>query len=420
MNSHLHHSAYRQVPSATNPSTLHCEWHKSNFLSFASKQLGLRLILVILLTFGAGSIKAQTSYSSARSPKAETTKLDSRGSAFHRYVPTATQFVKRTSLHILRFGANVIKALISGREENYSSSNSNTERNAVNVKFVSKSNSTAKSGMHDSNDAKMVVQTLNPSQMPVKISEAHAENLTVEAWLNWTASNFSSEDVSEMTVRVFIFDSHYKLVGTEDTIVREELASGDTRQYRSLIGRTLDRQTTSLAVITKLKTNGGIWTPDEAQSEVAAKAKTEQNPDVFVPVTYEPNTDLTAADRDRILALVLEDMLQDPKKAERLGDTSRVVILKENNQWTLPRVAGTSIMALGPDDIRELSSKVDRLVYMVLQPLIVEGSQVIFEVKLQERVAHKPGPFVPFRFTFTFTCVKKNGDWSIKDSVGSV
>ena len=267
-----------------------------------------------------------------------------------------------------------------------------------------------------SQDASAVVQPLNPSEMPLTITEAHAKNLTVGSWLHWTVTNFSSVDVSEMQLRIFILDPQAKLVETENASVSEPLPSGSTRSGQSLIGLTISPHLRSFAVITKAKTRAGIWYPDQTKFEGALRARVNQKPDVYVPVTYEPNAKLTMSDRNRILGLVLEDMLRDSEKGERLGGRSRIVILKESIKGDLPEVPGALIMALTAEEIREIALKEKRVVFLAFEPFVVEGSQVFVRTTVRDRVAHSPGMVVPFKFTHLFTCAKKNGEWSMVDS----
>ncbi len=220
-------------------------------------------------------------------------------------------------------------------------------------------------------------------------------------------------------LQVFVVDSENHLEGVRDGLSVETLSPGKTRRDTVEIKSAIGLGGTSFVAVTKVVSRSGIWQVDRVKLEKAIRAKLGNEPDVELSASFEPNVAVTKDDRSEILKLVLEDILRDESKAEYLKDRSNVILLREGLDINLPSVQGSTPILLNLDEIQKIANVRGKVLYLIYQPFVVEGSRVLARIALRDRVSPKPNmPHVPLKYTFLFTCVKKDGRWTIEGSTG--
>jgi hypothetical protein len=262
------------------------------------------------------------------------------------------------------------------------------------------------------------IETLNSSGLPVSLKDATAENLIVNAWLEYTITNVSSEDLSDILLRIITLNSDQGIMSTEDAMVPGTVAPGSTRRYKTLIGRTFSRAERHFVLVLKAKSNSGVWSVDVADLDQKARISLTRF-DVDFPSRYEPNIVVTQRDHTRIVELILSDMLSDAKKLAWLGDGKRILILKDDLTFPLPTIANTKVAAVSIQEIQRVADKRNRAVFLRIEPPRVEGSRVLVRIVLNDREGRsrqKAG--VPFRFNYLFTLIKSNDNWCVEGAIG--
>ena len=175
---------------------------------------------------------------------------------------------------------------------------------------------------------------------------------------------------------------------------------------------------TAMVTITKVIGDSGVWRVDDSTLATAIQSQLVHQPGPSVAVTFEPNATTTEADRRQIFELVVTEILQDEKKAERLLNLSRVVILRDGVTFDLPRPLRTNLIALDRNEIQKIAEQEKRVVFLNYEPLTSEGSRILATISLRDAVSPGSGPRVPYKFTFVFWCVRQNGHWVIEKSIG--
>jgi hypothetical protein len=266
---------------------------------------------------------------------------------------------------------------------------------------------------------KIAVLPFNTKGLPVTIKEANAENSLDVSYLTCLVSNLSQDEVTAVHLRVFIVDAQNHLEGVRDGLSVEVLEPGRSRRGTVEIKGAIGAERTSFVAVTKVVGRSGIWQVDDVKLEKALRAKLSSEPDVELLPSFEPNVAVTKDDRSEIFKLILEDILRDENKAAHLKDRSTVILLSEGLDINLPPLGGASLTVMNLDEVQKIANVRGRVVYLIYQPFVVEGSRVLARIGLRDRVSQKPNmPHVPFKYTFLFTCVKKNGRWAIEESSG--
>jgi hypothetical protein len=269
------------------------------------------------------------------------------------------------------------------------------------------------------NSFKTAVLPFNTKGLPVTIKEANAENSLDVSYLTCLISNSSQDEVTALHLQVFIVDSENHLKEVRDGLSVETLSPGKTRLDTVEIKSAIGLEGKSFVAVTKVVSRSGIWQVDQVILEKAIKAKLALEPDVELSAGFEPNVAVTKDDRSEIFKLVLEDILRDESKAARLKDRSTVILLSEGLDINLPPLGGSSLTIMNLDEIKKIANVRGRVVYLIYQPFVVEGSRVLARIGLRDRVSQLPNvPHVPLKYTFVFTCIKKDGRWTIEESTG--
>ena len=258
----------------------------------------------------------------------------------------------------------------------------------------------------------------NPAGMPVKVNTAVAANRSTDAWLEFSISNVSQVQIAGTYLRVFVVDEDGKLITTVDGFSGDKIDAGMTLQSRVHIGEPIGQNGLSIVAVTKVVGKSGVWELDLSQLEKAVRANISRQSDVTLKVGFEPNRVVTDADRGEIFKLILEDLINDDEKSEKLKDHANVIVLRDDLHLDLPQIPNVKLSTLDLDEIQRIADKRGRLIYLIYRPFVVEGSRVLAKLSLRDQVARRPGVYVPFRFTYLFTCVKKDGRWSIEKSLG--
>lgn len=262
------------------------------------------------------------------------------------------------------------------------------------------------------------VVPFNPVGMPVKVNTAVATNRSTDAWLEYSISNVSKVQIAGTHLRVFIVDPDSKLITTVDGFSGDKIEAGMTLQSRVRIGQPIGQNGLSIVAVTKVVGESGVWEPDLSQLQTAVRARLSRQSDVTLKVFYEPNRVVTDADRSEIFKLIIEDLINDDQKSEKLMDRANVIVLREDLHFDLPQLPNVKLLTLDQDEIQRTADKRGRVIYLIYRPFVVEGSRVLAQISLRDQVARRPGMYVPFKFTYLFTCVKKDGRWSIEKSLG--
>lgn len=253
--------------------------------------------------------------------------------------------------------------------------------------------------------------------MPSKIISATAKNSIVSSDLHWTMVN-AGDDVSELDLRVFLFDSKGNLTGTEDTGLREVVPAGATHTFTSTIGDTLDPNGQAFIAITRAISRAGIWHVEPSKLELAVKAKRDRRPDLDVAVKYELHARLSDEDRSELFRLAVEKIRLDERNAERINGKGRVFVLRESVDFPLPQLRDARVVAVGERELQQVAVKEKSFLYLTCNPFIIEGSQVFVGIVLQDRAAPEQRQIaIPYRYNYVFTCTKKSGSWVIEKSM---
>lgn len=268
-----------------------------------------------------------------------------------------------------------------------------------------------------SQEQAVMVTPFNFPQMPLRLNTTTVQSLTASCWLTYSVTNLASDKIREIHFRVFLADSEGKLSTTLDATSLEPIAIGVTQNGRTLIQETIEAKGVAFIAVTKAVGSAGVWTVNDESLEKAVRAKLTHQTETNVSVEYESHKVLTDEDRSQIFRLVLEDLLRDETKVKRLGDHSRVILLRESANFSLPQIRGTALISLEHDEIRKIADREGRVVFITYQPLASEGSRVIATLILRDEVARRQSIHIPYKFTFQYSCRNKGGRWIIERSI---
>jgi len=272
-------------------------------------------------------------------------------------------------------------------------------------------------GQHIQEVIPVTVISLNSSGLPVSIKAATAETEIVNSWLEFTVTNASSEEISELLLLVITLNSENQLV-TAQAGFHEPIGAGSTRKCGTLIDRPVGSSEQNFVLVTKARSDSGVWSVDV--NDLAEKARLAvTRPHVDFPSRYEPHTVLSKRDQTRIFELILKDMVTDPEKAANLGTTKRILIFKEDLNFALPKISSVQVTPVNFQEVQRIAEKEKRTVFLRLEPPRIEGTRVQIRIVLNDR-ERSTGEriIVPFRFSYLFTCIKSGEDWRIERSIG--
>jgi hypothetical protein len=260
------------------------------------------------------------------------------------------------------------------------------------------------------------LSVLNVAGLPTQIMQASIESMIVSSWVEFEVYNALPETVHELRLRIFKY-SNSKLMGTADGVVTDPVPVGNHR-YRVLVDLILERGTEAAVVLTKVRTNTGVWfiEPDALNNETGMKGPTSK---LNNAVTYEPNLNLTTDEKTEILAVVLNQIARDPNQAKFLGDNRRMLVSRDDCSYPVQSSNTVPIEVLSLDEIQAIADKEQRAVYFRCGGVDVEGSRVRVHLVLNDRRARGGNPIViPFRYNFDFVLLKNANKWVIEKSRG--
>jgi hypothetical protein len=267
-------------------------------------------------------------------------------------------------------------------------------------------------------ELKATVIPFNEAGMPVRVNAMVADNSSTGSWLVYSITNVSQEKIEGTYLRAFIVEVGGKLITTEDGFSVETIDAGTTLQSRIRIRRSIKQNGLSIVAVTKVVGDSGVWEVDNSELERAVKAMINRQPDVGLKVRFEPHTTVTDGDRSEIFKLILEDVTNDNEKSKKLKDDTNLILLRDNLDFDLPQIPNVIISKLDRDEIQKIADKRGKVIYLIYRPFVIEGSRVLARLSLRDEVARRPGTYVPFKFTYLFTCVKRDGRWAIEKSLG--
>jgi hypothetical protein len=242
--------------------------------------------------------------------------------------------------------------------------------------------------------------------------------MIVDSQIDLEVYNTLPETIQEFSLRILKY-SNSRLIETADGVVIDPVRAGNHR-YRTSVDVTLEPGTQATVVITKVKTSTAVWSiqPDVLDKEIQLKGGAPAK--LQSAVTYEPNITLTAYEKSEILGIVLNQIARDPDKAERLGNTKRMLISREDCSCATGLSAVIPAQVLSLDEIQAIAEKEQRAVYIRCDEFKVEGSRVNVHLILNDRLARPAKPIIvtPFRYNFRFVLLKNGKNWVVEESDG--
>jgi hypothetical protein len=261
----------------------------------------------------------------------------------------------------------------------------------------------------------------NAEAMPIAINTAVAENRATDCWLTYSVTNKSQERIERIELLVFIVDGRGRLISTQKSSNTETINAGVTQQGRAQIPVPIKHNGVSIMAVTRVVGQSGVWAVDLSDLKAAVANQISGRLNVPAKVGFEENINITGMDRGQIFKLVLNDFLNDSAKAdraERIKDGTNVLVLSDNIEFDPPRMPNVKLSKLDKEEIRKLADERGRVFYLIYRPFVVEGVRVMARLSLREERAQRLGTYVPYKFTYVFTCTKKEGRWIIEESLG--
>lgn len=247
-----------------------------------------------------------------------------------------------------------------------------------------------------------VLSVANATELPAQVIHASIDSMIVSSSVQIEVYNTLPETIQELRFRILKY-SNSKVIETADGVVIDPVPPGNHR-YRTPVDITLDRGTQATLVVTKVRTNSGVWFTE---------------PDGLNKVIYEPNISLTRDEKTEILGTVLNQLARDPNQARFIGNNRRLLVSREDCNDALHLPDTSSIEVLHLDAIQAIADRDQRAVYVRCGAFAVEGSRVNLHLTLNDRLARRGKQMrVPFRYNFQFVLLKKDGKWFIEKSDG--
>jgi hypothetical protein len=284
--------------------------------------------------------------------------------------------------------------------------------------FASATGSQTLAHARPAQEPRATVVPFRVAEMPVTINTAVAENSSTDSWLTYSITNKSQERIARVELQVFIIDGKGNVESIEEGSSGEGINPGTTQQDEAQIAKPILHNATSIVALTKAVGQSGLWTVDLSELKRAVAYKISGGGDGTVKVTYEPHTNVSGIDRAEIFELLLGNLLSDANKAERLKDPKNILVLSENVDFDLPRIQDVNLAKLDKEEIQRIADERGRVFYLIYRPLRIEGARVLARVSIRDERARRPGASVPYKFTYLFTCIKKDGRWTIEKSLG--
>lgn len=145
-----------------------------------------------------------------------------------------------------------------------------------------------------------------------------------------------------------------------------------SHRYRILVEVVLDPSTQGTLVITKVRTNTGVWfiKPDVLTNETRVMEGATSK--LHNAVTYQPNLKLTAAEKTEILAVVLNQLARDPNQSKLVGNNRRMLVSRNDCSYATHLSDSVPVQVLSLDEIQAIADKEQRATYIRCGPYDVE------------------------------------------------
>lgn len=266
----------------------------------------------------------------------------------------------------------------------------------------------------------VAVTPVNPREMPVRINTAKATESISGFDLEYSMTNFGTEPILSVYLKVFIVNSTGKVINVKDTFSSGRIDVGLTKVDELSMTNKLKASRSLFIAANAVITPSGRWVVEDADLVSAIKTKVSKQSDADPAVSFQTHAVTSEEDRPQIFELILRDILQDEQKSRMLNDRSKLILLRESVRFNLPDNLPARLVALNKEEIQALADVEQKVVYLIYEPLKSEGSEVFATVLLRDTVARQP-PIkfrVPFMYGFSFSCVNENGRWVIRKSFG--
>ena len=254
--------------------------------------------------------------------------------------------------------------------------------------------------------------------MPVMINTAVAENRSTDSWLAYSITNKSQERIERLELQVFIIDGNGKLVSIEEGSSGKGISPGVTQEDRTRIAKPIEHSSMSIVTVSKAVGQSGVWSIDLSQLKRAVANRLSGRGSELVTVAFEPHAKITVTDRAEIFKLILDKFLSDDAMAERLKDRTNVLVDGEGVEFDIPEIQSVKITKLDKGEIERIANEKGRIVYLIYRPFAIEGVRVMARISIRDQVAQRPGVYVPYKFTYLFICVSRDGRRTIEKSLG--
>lgn len=264
------------------------------------------------------------------------------------------------------------------------------------------------------------VTPVNPRGMPVRIVTAKATESITGFDLEYSMTNFGTEPILGVYLKVFIVDSTGKVINVKDTFSSGRIDVELTKVVELSMSKKLKKSRSLFIAPNEVITPSGRWVVEDADLVSAIKTKVTKQSDADPAVSFQTHAVTSEEDRRQIFELILREILQDEQKSRMLKDRSKLILLRESVSFNLPDNLPARLVALDKEEIQALADVERKVVYLIYEPLKSEGSDVFATILLRDTVARQPAAQVriPFRYGFSFHCVKENGRWVIRKSFG--
>jgi hypothetical protein len=261
------------------------------------------------------------------------------------------------------------------------------------------------------------LSVLNMAGLPAQIIQASIESMIVSSWVEFEVYNSLPETVQELRLRVFKY-SNSKLMGTADGVVTDPVPVGNHR-YRILVEVALDQGTEAAVVLTKVRTNTGVWFIEPNVLNNETKVRVGATSKLQTAVIYEPNISLTADEKTQILDAVLNRLARDPDQAKLVSNSRGILVSRHDCSYAKQLSAAVPVEVLSLDEIQTIADRERRAVYIRCGGFDVEGSRVRVHLILNDRLARGSKPIViPFHYNFEFVLLKNGNKWIVEKSGG--
>ncbi len=263
-------------------------------------------------------------------------------------------------------------------------------------------------------EEKFAVIPFNLTGMPVALDAVTIESRVITPRLQYSITNQTGQAISEIHVRVFVFDLTGKLVKVETGARQVAVAAHAKQDEWNYLHNTIDAKSRAIVAVTRIVQPEGVWEIEDSVLEKAVVAWANKQPGVSLNARYRPHTNITEQDKIDIFKLIFQQACENKQIGEVRDGRCNIILLKENIAFNVPSLSNINLSLMTKQEIQKKADAEGRTEYLIFQPLQVTGDNVFASVK--RRVTYKTGAFfVPLHQTVYFVCRKQDGQWVIED-----